>query len=185
MFRRFYVPKVLCSEGSMFRRSIFRRFCIPKVLCSEKLEGSIFRRFHVPKLLIVHPIESTRGIGTKTHKADGHMHTGLNPFYRANHVFREWHHNYVGSIILCGCVENKLGVITEYLVRLWWLIHHHLPYSTEHFQCIAYRALRQFPINQYPMNIVSSRAAALMPPTPSPGTVQYQFPHYQYVRVLL
>ena len=59
MFRRFYVPKVLCSEGSIFRRfyipkvlysegSIFRRFYIPKyeVLCSE---GSIFRRFYIPK----------------------------------------------------------------------------------------------------------------------------------------
>ena len=30
MFRRFYIPKVLCSEGS-----IFRRFYIPKVLYSE------------------------------------------------------------------------------------------------------------------------------------------------------
>ena len=30
-----YVPKVLCSEGSMFRR-----FYVPKVLCSE---GSMFR----------------------------------------------------------------------------------------------------------------------------------------------
>ena len=118
MFRRFYVPKVLCSEGSMFRNkiegSIFRRFYIPKVLCSEKLERFIFRRFYVPKFQIVHPIESARGVGTKTNVVDGHMHTGLNPFYRANHAFPEWHHNYVGSIILCGCVENKLGVITEY-----------------------------------------------------------------------
>ena len=43
MFRRFYVPKVLCSEGSMFRR-----FYVPKVLCSE---GSMFRRFYVPNVL--------------------------------------------------------------------------------------------------------------------------------------
>ena len=35
MFRRFYVQKVLCSEGPMFRR-----FYIQKVLC---LEGSMFR----------------------------------------------------------------------------------------------------------------------------------------------
>ena len=42
MFRRFYVQKVLCSEGSMFRRSF-----IQKVLCSE---GSIFRRFYVQKV---------------------------------------------------------------------------------------------------------------------------------------
>ena len=187
MFRRFYVPKVLCSEGSMFRRFyvpkvlcsekkskvLFRRFYIQKVLCSEKLEGSIFRRFYVPKFQIVHPIESAWGVGTKTRVVDGHMHTGLNPFYRANHVFPEWHHNYVGSIIMCGCVENKLGVITEYLVSLWFHIHHHLPYSTGHFQRIAYRALRQFPINQYPMNIVSNRASALMPPPPPhPSRVQ-------------
>ena len=30
MFRRFYVQKVLYSEGSMFRRS-----CVQKVLCVE------------------------------------------------------------------------------------------------------------------------------------------------------
>ena len=41
MFRRSFVQKVLCSEGSMFRRvlysegSIFRRFYVQKVLCSE------------------------------------------------------------------------------------------------------------------------------------------------------
>ena len=35
MFRRPFVQKVLCSEGSMFRR-----FYIQKVLCSE---GSMFR----------------------------------------------------------------------------------------------------------------------------------------------
>ena len=104
MFRRFYVPKVLCSEQKS------------KVLYSE---GSIFRRFYVPKFQIVHPIESAWDVGTKTNVVDGHMHTGLNPFYRATHVFPEWHHNYVGSIILCGCVENKLGVNTEYLVSLW------------------------------------------------------------------
>ena len=36
MFRRFYIQKVLCSEGSMFRRSY-----IQKVLCSE---GPVFRK---------------------------------------------------------------------------------------------------------------------------------------------
>ena len=36
MFRRFYIQKVLCSEGSMFRRSH-----IQKVLCSE---GPMFRK---------------------------------------------------------------------------------------------------------------------------------------------
>ena len=36
MFRRFYVQKVLCSEGPMFGR-----FYVQKVLCSE---GSMFRR---------------------------------------------------------------------------------------------------------------------------------------------
>ena len=158
MFRRFYVPKVLCSEGSMFRKkskvlysegSIFRRFYVPKnwkVLFSE---GSMFRNFRLWRY------EDSRGGWT--------MHTGLNSFYGANHVFPEWHHNCVGSIILCGCVENKLGVITEYLVG------HHLPYSTGNFHCIAYRALCQFPINQYPMNIVSSRAPALSYAPPLPG----------------
>ena len=48
MFRRFsvqkiFVKKVLCSEGSIFRRSY-----VQKVLCSE---GSIFRRFYVQKVL--------------------------------------------------------------------------------------------------------------------------------------
>ena len=43
MFRRSYVQKVLCLEGSMFRRSF-----VQKVLCSE---GSIFRRFYVQKVL--------------------------------------------------------------------------------------------------------------------------------------
>ena len=46
MFRRFYIPKVLCSEGS-----IFRRFYIPKVLYSE---GSMLRkteRFYILKVL--------------------------------------------------------------------------------------------------------------------------------------
>ena len=40
---RFYVPKVLCSEGSIFRNM---RFYVPKVLYSE---CPIFRRFYVPK----------------------------------------------------------------------------------------------------------------------------------------
>ena len=43
MFRRFYVQKVLCSEGFKFRR-----FYVQKVLYSE---GSIFRRFYVQKVL--------------------------------------------------------------------------------------------------------------------------------------
>ena len=69
MFRRFYVQKifvqkVLCSEGSIFRRAyvqkvlcsegpIFRRSYVLKVLCSEKhcSKGAIFRRFYVQKVL--------------------------------------------------------------------------------------------------------------------------------------
>ena len=69
MFRRLYVQKifdqkVLCSEGSIFKRSyvqkvqcsegpIFRRSYIQKVLCSEKncSKGLIFRRFYVQKVL--------------------------------------------------------------------------------------------------------------------------------------
>ena len=43
MFRRFYVQKVLCSEGPMFRR-----FYVQKVLYSE---GSMLRRFYVQKYL--------------------------------------------------------------------------------------------------------------------------------------
>ena len=43
MFRRSYVEKVLCWEGSMFRRSF-----VQKVLCSE---GSMFRRFYIQKVL--------------------------------------------------------------------------------------------------------------------------------------
>ena len=43
MFRRFYVQKVLCSEGPMFRR-----FYVQKVLYSE---GSMFRRSYVQKYL--------------------------------------------------------------------------------------------------------------------------------------
>ena len=38
-----YVQKVLCSEGSMFRRSF-----VQKVLCSE---GSMFRRSYIQKVL--------------------------------------------------------------------------------------------------------------------------------------
>ena len=63
MFRRSTIPKVLYSEGPVFRRSyvpklrgsMFRRFYVRKVLCSEKKlkvpysEGPIFRRFYVPK----------------------------------------------------------------------------------------------------------------------------------------
>ena len=69
IFRRFYVQKifvqkVLCSEGSIFRRSyvqkvlcsegsIFRRSYVQKVLCSENIcsKGPIFRRFYVQKVL--------------------------------------------------------------------------------------------------------------------------------------
>ena len=186
-----YVPKVHYSEGPIFRRSCIpkvrcskiTRFYVPKVPCSEKKlkvlysEGSIFRRVYAPKnwkflysegfmfqnfrlcmSLRVHGVSARR----LTWWMDI-MRTGLNPFYGANHVFPEWHHNCVGFIILCGCVENKFGVITEYLVSLWCHIHH-LPYSTRHSQCIAYRALCQFQINQYPMKIVSSRAPACMPP---------------------
>ena len=48
MFRRFYIQKVLCSEGPIFRRSY-----VQKVLCSEKnySKGLIFRRFYVQKVL--------------------------------------------------------------------------------------------------------------------------------------
>ena len=59
MFRRSYVQKVLCLEGSMFRRSfvqkvlcsegpLFRRSYVQKVICSE---GSIIRRFYAQKVL--------------------------------------------------------------------------------------------------------------------------------------
>ena len=43
MFRRSYVQKVLCLEGSMFRRPF-----VQKVLCSE---GSMLRRFYIQKVL--------------------------------------------------------------------------------------------------------------------------------------
>ena len=43
MFRRFYVQKVLCTEGPMFRR-----FYVQKVLYSE---GSMFRRSYAQKYL--------------------------------------------------------------------------------------------------------------------------------------
>ena len=48
LFKRFYVQKVLCSEGSIFRRSY-----VQKVLCSENIcsKGPIFRRFYVQKVL--------------------------------------------------------------------------------------------------------------------------------------
>ena len=44
-----YVQKVLCSEGSMFRKYLFKRFYVQKVLYSE---GSMFRRSYVQKVLI-------------------------------------------------------------------------------------------------------------------------------------
>ena len=43
---------------------------------------------------------SARGVGSKTHVVDGHKHTGLNPFYGANHVFPEWQHHCVGPILI-------------------------------------------------------------------------------------
>ena len=48
MFRRFYIQKVLCSEGSMFRRSY-----IQKVLCSEGLmfRKKLFKRSYIQKVL--------------------------------------------------------------------------------------------------------------------------------------
>ena len=73
-FRRFYVPKVLCSEGSTFRR-----FYVPKVLCSEgsmfrKTEGSIWRcLYYVPKFQIVHPVES----GVSVRRLTGWMNIGI------------------------------------------------------------------------------------------------------------
>ena len=42
------VQKVLCSEGSMFRKYLFKRFYVQKVLYSE---GPMFRRFYVQKVL--------------------------------------------------------------------------------------------------------------------------------------
>ena len=44
MFRRFYVQKVLYSEGPMFRRSYVQKKIVQKVLYSE---GSIFRRSYI------------------------------------------------------------------------------------------------------------------------------------------
>ena len=43
-----YVQKVLCSEGSMFRKYLFRRFYVQKVLYSE---GPMFKRSYVQKVL--------------------------------------------------------------------------------------------------------------------------------------
>ena len=54
-FRRFIVPKVHCSEGSLFRKKglLCRRFIGPKGHLSEMgvhcSEGLLFRRFIVPK----------------------------------------------------------------------------------------------------------------------------------------
>ena len=44
MFRRFYVQKVLSSEGPMFRRSYVQKKSVQKVLYSE---GSMFRRSYI------------------------------------------------------------------------------------------------------------------------------------------
>ena len=48
MFRRFYIQKGLCSEGSMFRRSY-----IQKVLCSEgpMFRNKMFKRSYIQKVL--------------------------------------------------------------------------------------------------------------------------------------
>ena len=119
MFRRFYVQKtwkVLYSEGSMFQNF---RLCIPlRVRCRYggwcrvgtgvgtgvgTVDGVVLVRVLVRV--------SDGGVG-------GHRHTGLNSFYGANHVFPEWHRNFVGPIIR-GRVKIKLGAITEYLVHLW------------------------------------------------------------------
>ena len=51
MYGRFpvYVPKVLCSEGSMLRRlSKFRGFYVQEVLCSE---DSMIQSLYVSKVL--------------------------------------------------------------------------------------------------------------------------------------
>ena len=55
LFRRSIFPKVHCSEGSLFRRSIVpkKRFIVPKVYWSEgsfiRNRGLLLRRFIVPK----------------------------------------------------------------------------------------------------------------------------------------
>ena len=46
MFRRSYIQKVLCSEGPMYRKKLFKRSYLQKVLCSE---GPIFR--YIQKVL--------------------------------------------------------------------------------------------------------------------------------------
>ena len=46
LFRRFIIPKVRYSEGSLFRSPLFRRFVIPKVRYSEGSLGS----FVIPKV---------------------------------------------------------------------------------------------------------------------------------------
>ena len=58
LFKRFYVQKVLYSEGPMFRRScsegpMFRKFYILKVLCSEGLMFGkyLFKRSYIEKFL--------------------------------------------------------------------------------------------------------------------------------------
>ena len=43
LFKRFYVQKVLCSEGPIFRRSY-----VQKVICSEK---NLFKRSYIQKVL--------------------------------------------------------------------------------------------------------------------------------------
>ena len=100
----------------MFRKkiegSIFRRFYVPKNWKVLYSEGSMFRktgRFYIPKVLC----------SEISDVVDGHMLTGLNPFYGANHVFPEWHHNCVGSINIMWLRGKQFGVITEYLVIIF------------------------------------------------------------------
>ena len=95
----------------------YRRYYSLNICIYNKLEGSMFRNFRLCIPLRVHGVSVRR----LTWWMDICIR-GLNPFYGEKHVFPEWHHNCVGSIILCGCdrcVEYKLGVITEYLVSLW------------------------------------------------------------------
>ena len=46
VFRRANVQKVLCLEGTMFRKYLFKRFYVQKVLYSD-----IFRRSYIQKIL--------------------------------------------------------------------------------------------------------------------------------------
>ena len=48
LFRVVRPVTALCSEGSMFNKYLFKRFYVQKVLYSE---GPMFRRFYVQKVL--------------------------------------------------------------------------------------------------------------------------------------